>query len=78
MPVDLVGAITNTTEVVQMVVDTAVTMTDLLMTPPIVFVVGISVASALFLHGAFFLPPAHTLSLSPFLLSRWKKPKGLL
>ena len=48
MPVDLAGAITNTTEVVQMVVDTAITMTDLLMTPPIVFVVGISVASACF------------------------------
>ena len=48
MPVDLTAAITNTTEVVQMVVDTAVTMTDLLMTPPIVFVVGISVASACF------------------------------
>lgn len=48
MPVELVDAVTNTTQVVQMVVDTAVTMTELLMTPPVVFVVGISVASACF------------------------------
>ena len=48
MPVELTEAITSTTEVVQMVVDTAISMTELLMTPPIVFVVGISVASACF------------------------------
>lgn len=48
MAVELTAAIGNVTQVVGMVVDTAVSMTDLLMTPPIVFVVGISVASACF------------------------------
>lgn len=46
--VDLAVAICSTTEVVTFVVDTATTMCDLLMTPPIVFVVGFSVAAAAF------------------------------
>jgi hypothetical protein len=48
MVVDITSAINTTAQVVTMVVDTATSMTDLLMTPPIVFVVGISVASACF------------------------------
>ncbi len=42
--VDVTTAITNITPVFGMVVDVATQMCDLIMTPPIVFVVGIGIA----------------------------------
>ncbi len=41
---DISGAITNITPIFEMTVDVATQMCDLIMTPPIVFVVGIGIA----------------------------------